>query len=390
MRRLTILAAVAASVALVPFSPARSASTGTIVGRVVNGTTDRAQPGVEITLTMGTAGDATEKVVESDRRGRYRFEDLPAGEENFYVLDAEYAGGLFAGRPLTIPSDTQKKPVIETTLRVFEPTTDPNAILIRRDDLFVIHDEDRVSVVEAIKVVNPTNNAYIGRGSALSATDDDGVTPSLGFAMPDGVVSDTFRWLDADLDVPQAVEIQGVGFGITSAIPPGEVDFTFSYQVEGTGGTFDLSRRALYTVSELSVFAADPLEVTANRLSEAGEVTLEGTTYRRFTSESDLDPADPVQILIVAEGSAGILLLAGLGAGLAILILIAVLAFRRTKKGKQAVPRAPIPRSRDEILAAIARLDAEFEAGGMQEAEYLRDRAALKGRLESNAQPVGP
>ena len=388
MRRLAFL--LAATAALSGILPAGAAATGTIVGRVINGTTGEPQSGVEITLTIGTEQRTTETVAVSDARGRYRFEDLTTGEENFYVLDAVYEGGLFAGRPLTIPSDTEKAPVIETTLRVFEPTTDPNAILIRRDDLFVIHDEDRVSVVEAIKVVNPTKNAYIGRGSALSSADNDGVTPSLGFAMPDGVVPDTFRWLDADLDVPQAVEIQGVGFGITSAIPPGEVDFTFSYQVEGTGGTFDLSRRALYTVSELSVFAADPLEVTANRLTAREEVELEGTTYRRFSSDSELDPADPVQILIVAEGGSATPLVVGLGAGLAVLVLIAVVAFTRTKRRKRVVPvEPPPPHDRDELLASIARLDLEFEAGRLEEAEYRRRRADLKERLSSAPEPVG-
>ena len=388
MRRVALL--LAATAALASTSPAHAASTGTITGRVVNGTTGTPQPGVEVTLTIGAEDGASEVSATSDERGRYRFDDLATGEENFYVLDALYEGGLFAGRPLTIPSDTKKSPVIDTTLRVFEPTTDPNAILIRRDDLFVIHDEDRVSVVEAIKVVNPTRNAYIGRGSALSPDEGDGVTPSLGFAMPDGVVPDTFRWLDADLDVPQAVEIQGVGFGITSAIPPGEVDFTFSYQVEGTGGTFDLSRRALYTVSELSVFAADPLEVTANRLTAGDTVELEGTTYRRFSSEEELDPADPIQILIVAEGGSATPLMIGLAAGLAVLALIAVIAFIRTKRKRtRVVPAEPSPpNDRDGLLTAIARLDLEFEAGRLDEAEYRRLRSGLKDRLSSASEPV--
>lgn len=386
MRRLALLVAV---MAVVRMPSAGGASTGTIVGRVINGTTGKPQPGAEVTLTIGTEQRTTETVAVSDERGRYRFEDLVTGEEHFYVLDAVYKDGLFAGRPLTIPSDTKKAPLIDTTLRVFEPTTDPSSILIRRDDLFVIHDEDRVSVVEAIKVVNPTRNAYIGRGSELSPGDDDGITPSLGFAMPDGVVPDTFRWLDADLDVPQAVEIQGVGFGITSAIPPGEVDFTFSYQVEGTGGTFDLSRRALYTISELSVFAADPLEVTANRLRERGRVELEGTTYRRFSSDSELDPADPVQILIVAEGGSATPLLVGLGAGLGVLVLLALFAFMRTKRERRVVrTEPPPPRDRDELLAAIARLDLEFETGRLDEAEYRRRRADLKDRLSSAPEPV--
>jgi hypothetical protein len=368
--------------ALAPLNPARAARTGSIEGRVINGTTDRPQEGVEVTLTIGRGEDSEERTVATGEGGRYNFDDLTTGEDVFYVLDARYEGGLFAGRPLTIPSDTRKPPVIETTLRVFEPTTDPNAILIRRDDLFVVHDGDRLSVIEAIKVVNPTRSAYIGRGAALSETDEDGVTPSLGFALPDNTIPETFRWLDADLDVPEAVEIEGVGFGITSAIPPGEVDFTFSYQLEGSGGIFDISRRALYEVSELTVFAAEPLEVTSNRLEERDEVNLEGTTYRTFTTPDDLDAADPVQILVIAEGGTSLPFIAG-GAGvIAIGLGIGVFAFRRAKRRKPTTPEAQ-RMSHDDLVAAIADLDLRFEAGDLSEDDHARQRADLKARVSS-------
>lgn len=378
MRRLVLLVLLVVAAPVV--GPARAATTGTIEGRVINGTTGRPQGNVEVTLTRGRGERRDEEVVTTGPDGRYRFEALPTGEDTFYVLDARYRGGLFAGRPLTIPSDTRERPVIETTLRVFEPTTDPNAILIRRDDLFVVHEGDRLSVIEAIKVVNPTKSAYIGRGSGLSGA-DDGVTPSLGFALPDDTVPETFRWLDADLDVPEAVEIQGVGFGITSAIPPGEVDFTFSYQLEGTGGTFDISRRALYEVSEMTVFAAPPLEVTSNRLEPEGEVDLEGTTYRTFTTSEDLDAADPIQILIVAEGGGSFPFLAGAGGLLALALVIGLLAFRSAKARSKPRPPADLPaETHHDLVAAIADLDLRYEAGEISQEDHARRRAELKAR----------
>ena len=380
MRRLTL--PLVLLLAFAPAGAARAAKTGTIEGRVINGTTGKPQRGVEVTLTRGQGDDSTEETVVTDRSGRYRFADLPTGEEVFYVLDARYEGGLFAGRPLTIPADTREPPVIDTTLRVFEPTTDPNAILIRSDRLFVVHDEDRLSVIEAISVVNPTKSAYIGRGSALSESDEDGVTPSLGFALPDATVPETFRWLDADLDVPEAVEIQGVGFGITSAIPPGQVDFTFSYQLEGTGGTFDISRRALYEISEFSVFAADPLEVTSNRLQAKGQVDVQGTKYREFTSPEDLDAADPIQILVVAQGGSSLPFIGGAIAVLVLALAIGMFAFRRAKKRKpRAAQRDTSPLSHDELVTAIADLDLRFEAGDISEDDYARRRAELKTRV---------
>ena len=366
---------------VLPMGPVRAAETGSIEGRVINGTTGEPQRNVEVTLTRGEGDQRGEETVVTGPDGRYRFENLSTGERIFYVLDARYRGGLFVGRPLTIPADTREEPVIDTKLRVFEPTTDPNAILIRRDDLFIVHDEDRLSIIEAIKVVNPTKSAYIGRGSALGG-DGDGVVPSLGFALPDTTVPETFRWLDADLDVPEAVEIQGVGFGITSAIPPGEVDFTFSYQVTGTGGNFDISRRALYEVTELSVFAADPLDVTSNRLERKGSVDLEGTTYRTFTTPDDLDAADPVQILIVARGGSEFPFIAGAVTAVAAALVIGALGFRSAKRARTAKTRPPsAPETHEDLVTAIADLDLRFEAGDVPAEEHARRRADLKARL---------
>ena len=377
MRRLVLV--VAALAALAPAPAVEAARTGTIEGRVINGTTRDPQGGVEVVLTAGRGDRSSRDTVTTGPDGRYRFEDLPTGEDRFYVLDATYKDGLFAGRPLTLPSDTQQRPVIDTTLRVFEPTTDPNAILIRRNDLYVIHRGDQISVVEAIKVVNPTNNAYIGRGSTLApGGGDDDITPSLGFALPDTVLWESFRWLEADLDVPQAVEIPGVGFGITTAVPPGEVEFTFTYQVEGQGGFFDISRRALYEISEFSIFAAAPLELESNRLSAAEEVDIDDTTYERFTTSEPLRAADPIQILLIARAGASMALVGGAAAGLVALLVVAVLAYKRTRRRKRPVPQVA---DRQELITAIAELDLRHSAGEVEESEYSRRRAELKQRL---------
>jgi hypothetical protein len=371
---------IALALSLGSAGPALAAERGRIEGTVVDGTTDRPRPGVEVTLTRGRGDQRSQRTVRTDERGRYVFDDLPTGDDIFYVVDATYRGGLFAGRPLSLPDDTERKPVIETTLRVFEPTTDPNAILIRRNDLFLVHDADRVSVIESVKVINPTESAYIGRGSALGGG-GDGPTPSLGFALPDGVIPDSFQWLDADLDVPEAVEIEGLGFGITSAIPPGELDFTFSYQLQGTGGNFDLTRRAPYEISEMSVFAAPPLSVDSNRLEERGTVDLDGTEYHRFSSTGSLDAADPVQILAIAETGSAPPLLIGLGAGLVALATVGFLGFRRSKRSRATAATIDPRTQREDLVAAIAELDLRFDSGDLEEAEYREQRARLKARV---------
>lgn len=384
MRRITLLALLFLFASI---APAGAAERGSIEGRVINETEGKPQAGVTVVLTGGGTGvEEMTKTAVTDDRGRYSFTGLPTGEDVFYAVDATFRGGLFAGRPISLPDDTSRAPVIDTTLRVWAPTTDPTAILVRRNDMFVVQRKGALAVIESVRVVNPTNNAYIGRGSAMSSGETDEPTPSLGFALPDGALRETLDWVDADIDVPQTVNIPGLGFGITSAIPPGQVSFTFTYQVEGNGGTYDLSRTAPYAISDLGVFAQPPLEVTGNRLKDDGEVDIQSVTYSRWSSEGPIDPADPIQILIVAEGGSSGILVGGLVAGLVGLLVLSFLLFRRGKKKRRAAPprdpNQPLIESRDDVITAIAELDLRHDNGEMSDEDWTAQRAAMKARLE--------
>ncbi|MFP5351369.1 MAG: carboxypeptidase-like regulatory domain-containing protein [Actinomycetota bacterium] len=390
MRRLALLPVLAL---LTLATPAGAAERGSIEGRVINETRGKPQAGVTVILSGGGAGvEEMTKTAVTDERGRYSFTGLPTGEEIFYAVDATFEGGLFAGRPISLPDDTSRPPVIDTTLRVWAPTTDPNAILIRRNDLFVVQQGGAVTVIESVRVVNPTNNAYIGRGSAMTGGDADEPTPSLGFALPDSALPETLDWVDADIDVPQTVNIPGLGFGITSAIPPGQVSFTFTYQVEGTGGMYDLSRTAPYAISDLGVFAQPPLEVTGNRLKDDGEVDIQDETYSRWSSEDSIDPADPIQILVVAEGGSSMTLIGGLVAGLLALLALAFVLFRRGKqkrKQQSRSPSRPSLESREDVISAIAELDLRHDNDEIADDEWAARRATLKTRLEQmRAEPL--
>ena len=355
--------------------PAQAAARGDIVGRVVDGRSDEPVGGVEVTLTIGSTGsdEVRERTATTDERGRYAFRDLRTGTDLFYALDAHYDGGFFAGRPVTLPSDTDERPVIETTLRVWPTTTDPATILMRRNDLFVVQDRDGAAIIESVTVVNPSNLAYIGRGGEADS-------PSLGFALPEQAQKSTLQILDSDVDVPRLLDTD-FGFGITSAIPPGQTSLTYTYRVEGTGGNVDLSRRALYAIAEMSVFAAPPFEIDSNRLTPTDEeLELEERTYRKWTAEGDIDPADLVQLSAVAEGDSSPWLLVGLAAALGVAILVSVVAFRRARR--PVAPRDDRAPAREDIVRDIARLDLLRESGEIDEERWRRERDALKRRLE--------
>jgi hypothetical protein len=357
---------------------ARAADGGVIKGRVINGNTGEPQSGARVTL-IGANEDGSDRIrrtLTTDRSGRYRFGGLDTAEERAYAIDAIFDGGFFAGRPVRFPEDAVPNPIIESTLRVWNTTTDPAAVLITRDDMFAVLGSDGIAMIESATVVNQTNDAYIGRGADMGSKE---TAPSVGFSLPIDCRQAGVTIVDADIDIPQIV-CTDFGFGITTAIPPGEFRTTFSYRVPGTTNTFDLTRTALYDISSLSVFAADPLKIESNRLVEKGTVTLAGKEYRRWSSSAPAGPGDSIQIVAIAEAGLTPGLMIGMGAAILLFGGIGFLSFRRARRGRpdeeQQTPDA------GSSVEAIARLDLAYRDGDLSREEWTAERERLKSALD--------
>ncbi len=305
-------------------APAAARATGSIEGRVVNGATDRPQPGVRVVLTAGTAdGDDTfTRRAVTDARGRYRFPSLATGEEHFYTLDALFDGGIFAGGAVTLPDDTRVRPVIDTTLRVWPTTRDPSAIAFRSDRSFVVPSETSATVIHSVTVANLTERAYIGRAARASGT-----RVTLGLPLPSGATNVAI--VDAEIDIPELVPMSN-GAGVTIAIPPGDTRVSYSYSLAGSAGNYELSRPALYPTLELAVFTQDPLEISSNRLEPRGQVTISGETYREWRSTEKLEAGDPLQAIAIARADVPVAPIAGGAVAVAVLVAGIVLWRRRT------------------------------------------------------------
>lgn len=377
MRRLIPRAALALLVVVaVSAPPANAAETGTLRGKVINVSTGRPQPGVVLELLTGseTEGGRVLERVRSDRRGRYVFTDLETGEDRFYALDARFQGGLFAGRPITVPSDTARPPVISSTMRVWSTTSEPDVVEIQRDDMFVVANSDGLGVIESVTLINSSDKAYIGRGRSMIG--DEATGASFAFSIPSAAQG--INVFDSTLDIPELVAVDR-GFAATAAIPPGRTQVTFSYQLPGTGGTFDVSRVALYRTVETSIYAAAPLEVRSNRLVARGSIELEGKRYRRWTSEEPLEAGDPLQAIAVAQGQVPVRLFALIGGGIAIVLTAAGIAIRRRGKRRDALTDSGADRAR--LLEEVARLDLDLEADRIDRREWDARRAGLLAKL---------
>lgn len=374
MRRL--IAFLLALAVLAP-SNAAAAARGRIEGRVINANTGEPQPGVKVTLTGANedGSDGVRTVVRADERGRYSFAGLETGAERLYTVDARYDGGLFAGSALSLPADTVQVPVIDTTLRVWETTTDPTAILIQRDAIFAVPGEGGLGIIESVTIANTSQLAYIGRGGPNARG-------SVGFSLPSNAANEAVTIIDSTYDIPDIVRTD-FGFAATIAVPPGETKVTFTYPLGGSVGTFDLSRTALYPILDFDVFVDEPLRIESNRLVSRGEESIGGRRYLRWAAEGGIDAGDPIQVNAIAEAGSGPLLL---GIGLAAAALLAASGLWLLRRRRPA-PGAPGPLVPDDLLEAIAALDLRYRAGEIDEDEWSRTRADLKHRLRRTRAP---
>ena len=368
LMRILLLAIVVAMATVVP---ARAAEPGVLTGKVINQTTGKPAAGAVVRLS-GADEDGSERIdkkVKVGPDGRYRFDGLPSEQDWLYVVDATFDGGLFPGSPFGFPQG--QTPKLESSLKVWDTTTDPNSILITRDAMFVLPAENSVRVVESVNVLNHARSAYVGRGGAMGQA-----ATTFGFGLPAG--ADEVQVQDASLDIPQLVETD-FGFGITVALPPGESDFTYSYRVPASALTYVLSKTALYPTADLLVFVGEPLQLQSNRMRESETVTVEGKKYRRWVAPGMVDAGDTILLQATAQARMEALPFA-VGGGVLLLLLSAGYMFMRRRQRDDKVVVVP-EESRDDLIAAIASLDLAYESGSLEEKDWETARSRLKSRL---------
>jgi hypothetical protein len=372
-------------VALVQAGPAVASEHGEIRGRVVEGGTGAPRERVPVVLVMAAEGSGQDIMrTRTDVRGRFEFRDLQRGEGTSYVLIARYAGGQFARGPMSLFPDED---VQSSNVRVWETTTDPAAISLARDAIFVVPNQGQVSVIESIVVVNKSARAYIGRGDRDERR--GWMYPTLGLALPARAEARDVQVLESSIPILNVVPTD-FGAGITSAIPPGETRLTFVYRLPGLVGSYDLSRTALYGARDVSVYAADPFEISSNRLDRSEAQRIGGKTYRVWSTKDLVEAGDPIQIRATAEAGAGPAVIGGIVAGSLVAALAVFAGARRLLKRRSG--RAPAsspasseqsPSTRRDLVAAIAELDLRYRRGEIPEAAWRTKRTKLKSHLSA-------
>jgi len=364
-----LLAAGAAAVQLPALSAATPVPSGTINGTVQNLTGGKAEPVAGQTVTLTTYVDNAEvdrATTTTDGSGRFSF-SVAADPARTYVANVKYKGGDYDSLPVRFKAGERAR---EVTLRVYEPTTNPSAVRVNVHHVIVEPGEGVVRVTELLIFANPTDRTYIG-----ATVRQDGRRETLRFRLPEGAAD--ISYMEGLMEC--CVFPAPGGFVDTMDVKPGTREIGFSYTVPSRGGRAMLIRTLDFPTDLVEVFGDPTARLTAAApLAAQAPVTTEQGTYSRFSARS-LAPGTSISLALAglpATRSTSRRLLVAAFAG----VTAAALVYPFVRRGSRRSGRRS-PLGREELIDAIAALDDLYQAGGIEEAAYRRQRARYKRRL---------
>jgi mono/diheme cytochrome c family protein len=322
-------------------------------------------------------GEVFSRTVNLDANGFVSFTQLPQRADYFYQAELLHDGVKFYAPPQQLFTTTQ---VVTGLLPVYEVSNTPDAISVPEMYYFVQDvGESGLSVVEVYFFDNKSDKAFVQKVGNTNR--------SLRFSLPEDARNVRF-------DPPQfanRVTISGTEFFYNDLVEPGErtTQVTLLYDIPYREGK-RITRQLAYPITNFNVLLAEmktpgtPLTVTG--LVNRGLQTTPNGNFILFASDKPVPANTPVSFDISGQpravaqvGADG----ASIGFGLLALALAlgaSYLVFTRVNKIRAAQTQ-PIKKQREQLLQALAALDADYREGKLKDEYYQRRRGELKDEL---------
>ncbi len=382
------------------------AGNGRITGQLLDGTKNKAPlAGQTVTLQEAQGNNAQDMgTAKTDAHGSYTFDNLATNKTISYAVYIRYQGAQYVSDVVSLDS----KPVQQLNLTVYEATTSTAKIALL-DGTILVHEPDvqkgTISVSEILYFRNLDSHTYVG-----SFDTSKGKPNALRFSLPGNAKSVA---LGTGFDGYHTVQVD-LGFATDAALPPGDTQFSFSFQVPYSASTYDFTYASAYPTVQLSFLVPPDIHVNAGILTSGGVTTNADHPYRIFKATALLGNDE---IHVGLEGlptpgnatstkplnTSNIWLVVG---GLLLLAIIVVTGYlysvnrhkaatRQGRRGKPSVTSSktikPVkdavlstPKDKKEaLLQELLNLDKSFESGKLSKAVYQERRAKTKARLRT-------
>ena len=371
-----------------------------ISGQVVNGTAGESVPDdQEIVLFLFDDEFNQQQLTTSvNAEGQFAFDDVPYSNGSAYVATTNYRGRVFASgvaRGEAMAQDAADG-TIDMPITIYELTEDPDVIQINGMVTRVNVVGDSLEVAQVVSVVNTSDRAF-----SSSTPTEDGRFISLVITLPPGSVI-------VDLgDGQQRYVVAQDDFTLFDTVPvlpntQHNVQVIYLIPYEGDAiieqpMNYAFDGRISLLVQPTSV------NVVSEQLQPLGTETLGSSTFASYGADLSLAAGDVIRYDLSGSGievsSAGEvavvpsnnlpLIIAGVIIAEIALIAGLYVVYRR-RRGQPAPKTAPPDEAQtsdadraliDGLVAQIAALDAQYEAGELDADSYQRQRTALKTRL---------
>ncbi len=368
-----------AALAVCVFCPVRTAQaqeTGSIGLTVVNGTTGQPMAGHEVVLLNHSAEEGPDQTlarVVTDGDGRYEFTGLAADGSHYVVATRYLEIPYLTGHIPLVPGAAH----IDTLLQVFDITTDESALVHSAVHLVIDAGPEILNVTEIIVVEN--------RGLLTFAP-----PPVVGLGLVYNLPAAAFG-LQPMMEGLQHTER---GLLYSGSIPPGVSRIVYAYNVDRASIDHRFNRQMDYDVERVQVLVSPSSQtVTATNLTNDGVQQIAADEYLLLSNRVGVGRGMSVEVAfptvlawqdVMKWGMLGFVLLI-VAAGLVVGI--------RVKPEQPDEPPALSELSPEDerkyaaIVQALAALDDQFAAGGLDPDAYRTRRARLKDRALRLRQP---
>jgi hypothetical protein len=346
-------------------------SDGVISGQVINGTEDGGSV-ADLDITLEThLGDAEPIVTNSktDAEGRFIFEGLNTDPVYGYHAKIEYQQAEYDGGHIAFAEGETAK---TAEVWIYDSTTSAEAIIVAMAHTVIYVSEESLQVTEYFMFINQGDRTYIGSVEVTT----DGQKETIRLPLPSDATE-----IQLGSQLMDCCIVAGEDCIIdTMPVLPGYKEMAYSYQVSHSSSEYTIARTMDYPTNSYELLVQGSGVTVSSEQMEAQEpLTIEGATYE-YLSAVGLVPGDTLAIQLTGlprdESQQVLLWVMG-----ALLVLGSVFGYTMRRRKTQPAGATSPERQKQQLLADIARLDDDYEAGRITEESYRQQRVGKKGRL---------
>ncbi len=354
---------------------------GSIKGKIQNGTSGFQVPtntSVKLSRFIQNQEDTGFGLKTSaDGNGYFSFPNVPESPNAYYQPTVFYKGVSYIGEPFTITPENQNG---TSNITIYEPTKSDSLVQVSLHHFLIIPAEGYLSIKEVSLLENIGDRTYIG-----SVPTQSGKFITIRYKLPKDAS-------DINLEdglMSCCIEPDDGGFYDTMEILPGKKQIVFSYRIKAPEEQLSFTKQVTIPTKEFGVLLyGSTAKLTGNNLQEMPPQKFEGVDIKTFTT-NNLKAGQQVDITL--SGLSGeptnwsnyILAIIA-----AILLLTGIFVYFKQKKNITNIPQTSDAEvldadEREITLRKIVMLDDKYEAGEVNEKDYLLQREKLKNKLKT-------